>query len=56
MEISRELLQEITEVIEDTIEYACDQHCLSGEKVWAIVECLAIAKQAELQGELAPTK
>ena len=53
MEISRELLQEITEVIEDTIEYACDQHCVSGEKVWAIVECLAIAKQAELQGELA---
>ena len=55
MEISRELLQELTEVIEDTIEYACDQHCLSGEKVWAIVECLAIAKQAELQGELAPS-
>ena len=56
MEISRELLQEITEVIEDTVEYACDQHCLSGEKVWAIVECLAIAKQAELQGHLAPSK
>ena len=55
MEISRELLQELTEVIEDTVEYFCDQHAQSGEKTWAIIECLAIAKQAELQGELAPS-
>ena len=52
-QISRELLNEINEVIEDTVEYACDQNMLSGELVWAIVECLAIAKQAELKGELA---
>ena len=52
-QISRELLNEITEVIEDTVEYACDQNMLSGELVWAVVECLAIAKQAELKGELA---
>ena len=26
MEISREQLQELTEVIEDTVEYACDQY------------------------------
>ena len=52
-QISRELLNEITEVIEDTVEYSCDQNMLSGELVWAIVECLAIAKQAELKGELA---
>ena len=55
MEISRELLQELTEVIEDTVEYFCDQNAQSGEKTWAIIECLAIAKQAELQGELAPS-
>ena len=53
-QISRELLDEITGVIEDTIEYACDQHMLSGELVWAVVECLAIAKQAELKGQVAP--
>ena len=53
MNISRPHLDEITEVIEDTVQYACDQHQLSGELVWTIVECLATAKLAELNGELA---
>ena len=53
MQISRPLLHEITEVIEDTVEYACDQNQLSGELVWTIVESLATAKLAELKGELA---
>ena len=56
MEISREKLQELTEIIEDTIEYACDQWMLSGELAWSVLECLAQAKQAEIKGELAPTK
>ena len=55
MQLDREVLNELTEVIEDTIEYACDQHQLSGEMVWKVVECLAIAKQAEFEGKLAPT-
>ena len=55
MNITPDQLQEITEVIEDTIEYACDHHQLSGEMVWKVVECLAIAKQAEFEGKLAPT-
>lgn len=55
MQIDKEVLQELTEVIEDTISYACDLHQLSGEKVWAIMECLAVAKQAELKGELVTT-
>ena len=50
MEISREQLSELTEVVEDTVEYACDQYTMSGEKAWAIIECLAIAKQAEIAG------
>jgi hypothetical protein len=50
MEISREQLQELTEVFEDTVEYACDQWMISGEKAWAVLECLAIAKQAEING------
>ena len=54
MEISRELSQEIQEVIEDTVQYFCDQHVVSGELAWILVECLATAKLAELKGELAP--
>jgi len=50
MQISREQLNELTEVVEDTVEYACDQYRMSGEKAWAIIECLAIAKQAEIAG------
>ena len=56
MEISREKLNELTEIIEDTVEYACDQWMLSGELAWTVIECLAQAKQAELQGVLAPTQ
>ena len=55
MQITREQLQELTEVIEDTIEYACDKEQLSGELAWTVVECLATAKLAELRGELAPS-
>ena len=55
MQITREQLEELTEVIEDTIEYACDKEQLSGELAWTIVNCLALAKLAELRGELAPS-
>ena len=53
MQISREQLQELTEVVEDTVEYACDQNQISGELMWTVVESLATAKLAELRGELA---
>ena len=52
MNITRPQLSEITEVIEDTVEYACDQNQLSGELVWTVIQCLATAKLAELRGEL----
>ena len=50
--ISREQLNELTELIEDSVQYICDQEMISGEKAWAIIECLAIAKQAELNGTI----
>jgi len=50
LEISREKEQELRELLEDTIEYFCDQQQVSGELAWTITECLAIAKQAELEG------
>ena len=45
-------MTEITEVIEDTIEYFCDKEQVSGELAWTVIEALAIAKLAELKGEL----
>ena len=53
MEISRDQLDDLTGVIEDTIEYYCDKGQVSGELAWTVIECLAIAKLAEMRGELA---
>ena len=53
MHISHEQLSELTEVIEDTVEYFCDKERVSGEMIWLIVESLATAKIAELNGTLA---
>ena len=53
MEISREKLNELTEVVEDTLEYFCDQEQVSGELAWTILNCLSEAKLAEMKGELA---
>ena len=54
MNITREQLDELTELIEDSVEFMCDKEMLSGELAWSVVECLATAKIAELKGELAP--
>lgn len=53
MQISREKHDELIELLDDTIEYFCDKELVSGELVWTIIECYAVAKQAELAGELA---
>ena len=53
MNHTREQLDELQEIIEDTIEYFCDKELVSGELAWIVVECLATAKLAELKGELA---
>ena len=53
MEISGPQLTELTEVIEDTIEYFCDKETASGELAWTVISCLAEAKIAEMKGEVA---
>ena len=52
MEMTRTQLAEITELFEDTAEYYCDQNIISGQKLWTVLECLATAKLAELNGEI----
>ena len=53
--ISREAATELKELIEDTIEHFCDEsykngEIISGETAYKILECLAQAKQAEMNG------
>jgi hypothetical protein len=44
MNISREKAIELKEVLEDTLEYFCDENMVSGELAWTMVEALAEAK------------
>ena len=53
MHISGPQLSDLTEVIEDTIEYFCDKEQVSGELAWTVIDCLATTKLAELKGQLA---
>jgi hypothetical protein len=49
-ELNREVHNELVETIEDMVEYWCDANMMSGELAWIVVECLAKAKVAQLQG------
>ena len=50
MHISQQQLDEITGLIEDSVQYFCDNERLSGELAWTVVQCLAETKLAELKG------
>ena len=50
--ITREQATELKELLEDTLEYFCDQEMMSGETAWSLVECIAVAKQAQIQGHV----
>jgi hypothetical protein len=43
--------QDLTELIEDSVEFFCDEYRISGELTWVVIESLAKAKQAQLRGE-----
>ena len=49
--IDRNKAIELKEVLEDTVEYYCDQELVSGELTWLMVQTLAEAKLAEIKGQ-----
>ena len=51
--VDREKAAQIRELIEDTVEYFCDENMVSGELAWIMVECVAQAHQAKMRGECA---
>jgi len=55
MHIDKDQLQELTDVVEDTVQYFCDTNQASGQLVWSCIQMLSTAKLAELNGELAST-
>ena len=52
MNITTEKHQQLIELIEDTVEYYCDENLVSGELVYTVLECYSIAKLAQLRGEV----
>ena len=48
MKITHQTHDELKGVIEDTIEYFCDQEKVSGILTWTVVQCLATARLAEM--------
>jgi hypothetical protein len=54
MQISREILDDLTGLQEDVAASFTDENMVSGETYWTVVESLATAKLAELRGELVP--
>ena len=47
LSINPELVNEILEVIEDTVGYLCNENMISGELVWSMLKCLLQAKVAD---------
>tara|TARA_Y100000356_G_C11065768_1_gene186283 strand:+ start:251 stop:421 length:171 start_codon:yes stop_codon:yes gene_type:complete len=49
MEISLDQLDELNCIIEDALEYWCDEHQKSGQAGWTALFCYSAAKQAEFE-------
>ena len=47
-----EIAAELRELIEDTVEYFCDDNMISGELAWIMVQCVAEAKIAQIKGHI----
>lgn len=54
MQITKELLDDLTGLQEDVATSVTDENLVSGELYWTVVESLATAKLAELRGEIVP--
>ena len=52
MNITTEQHSQLIELLEDTVEYYCDENRLSGEMVYTIIEAYSAAKVAQLRGEV----
>ena len=51
MNITREKHDELLALIEDSVEYFCNENMVSGELAYTIMNCYSEAKIAQFQGE-----
>ena len=53
--VSYQASTELKELIEDTVEYWIDEcrkngELIAGETAWKMIECMAVAKEAQFEG------
>ena len=56
MQIKRHQLRELQYLQEDIAEYFTDENMVSGDTYWTCIESIAIAKLAELRGDIIYTE
>ena len=56
MQIKRHQLRELQYLQEDIAEYFTDENMVSGETYWTCSDSIAIAKLAELRGDIIYTE
>jgi hypothetical protein len=49
--LNRNTHDELKELIEDSVEYFCNENMVSGELTWIVIQTLAEAKLAQFRGE-----
>lgn len=50
--LDREVSQDLRELMEDSLEFFCDENMISGELAWTVVSAIAEAKLMEIRGHL----
>ena len=50
--LDNETHRELVELVEDTVEYFCNENRISGELTWLVIESLATAKIEMFKGHL----
>ena len=51
-DLNREVHDELVGVVEDSISFACDEYSISSELAWTVIQTLAAAKLAQINGLL----
>ena len=50
--LDREVHQHLVELLEDSIEFFCDEYMISGELAWIITETYSTAKIEQFKGNI----
>ena len=52
MNITQEQHSQLIELIEDSVQFYCDENRLSGEMIYTIINAYSEAKLAQLKGDI----